>query len=85
MAHYAAILHIVDPGKRQELHPKHLEFLNKMKEQGKIYAMGPFVDGAGGLVIYVADSLEEAQAMVEKDPYVSEKALRLELHEWKMV
>lgn len=84
MAHYAAILHIVDPEKRKELLPKHREFLFSMREQGKIYAMGPFVDGAGGLVIYVADSLEEAQAMAEKDPYVSEKALRLELHEWRI-
>ncbi|MGQ3477736.1 YciI family protein [Paenibacillus sp. TY11] len=84
MAHYAAILHIVDTKKRTELHSKHVEFLNSMQEQGKIYAKGPFVDGTGGLVIYVADSLEEAQAMVEKDPYVSEKALSVELHEWQI-
>jgi uncharacterized protein len=47
--------------------------------------MGPFADGAGGMVIYIADSLEEAKNMAEKDPYVVEGVRRLELHEWKMV
>ncbi|MCM3728818.1 YciI family protein [Neobacillus cucumis] len=85
MGHYAAILYILDPIKRQELRPQHLVHLNKLQEQGKIFAKGPFVDGSGGLVVYVADSLEEAQVMAEKDPYVTEKALRLELHEWKLL
>ncbi|WP_318619405.1 YciI family protein [Priestia megaterium] len=82
MKHYAAHLYILDPIKREELHPQHLDHLNKFQELGKIFAKGPFADGSGGLVIYVADSLEEAQAIAEKDPYVAEKALRLELHEW---
>lgn len=47
--------------------------------------MDPFADGAGGLVIDIADSLEEAKEMAEKDPYVVEGVRRLEMHEWKRV
>jgi uncharacterized protein YciI len=84
VAHYAAILYMLDPVKNQELRPQHLDHLKTLQEQGKIFAKGPFADGAGGLVIYIADSLEEAQEMAEKDPYVVEKVRRLELHQWKI-
>jgi uncharacterized protein YciI len=77
MAYYAAILHTY--------RPQHLAYLESLKEQGKIFAMGPFADGAGGLVIDIADSLEEAKEMAEKDPYVVEGVRRLEMHEWKRV
>lgn len=85
MAHYAAILTILDSVKRDTLRPRHLEFLNNLQEHGKIFAKGPFVDGTGGLIIYIAESLQDAQMMVEQDPYVAEKALHLELREWKIL
>jgi uncharacterized protein YciI len=84
MAYFAAILHMLDLEKNQEYRPQHLEYLDILDKQGKIYAKGPFVDGAGGLVVYVADSLEAAKQIAEKDPYVVEGVRRLELHEWKI-
>jgi uncharacterized protein YciI len=36
------------------------------------------------LVIYLAESLQEATTLAESDPYVSQGARRLELHEWLM-
>lgn len=84
MAHYAAILYMLDAEKNQEYRPQHLEYLAQLEGEGKVFLKGPFVDGAGGLVIYKADSLEEAKEMAEKDPYVSEGVRRLELHEWKI-
>jgi uncharacterized protein YciI len=84
MGYYAAILYMLDAERNQELRPQHLEYLNELKSQGKIFAKGPFVDGAGGLVIYKAESLDEARKLAEEDPYVLEKVRRLELHEWNM-
>lgn len=84
MAYYAAILHMQDPEKNQTLRPQHLGYIEKLEQQGKIFAKGPFTDGAGGLVIYIADSLEEAKELANQDPYVVEGVRRLELHEWKM-
>lgn len=85
MAYFAALLHMEKPELNQKFRPQHLAYLESLKEQGKIFAMGPFADGAGGMVVYIADSLEEAKNMAEKDPYVVEGVRRLELHEWKMV
>ncbi|MFC7442557.1 YciI family protein [Laceyella putida] len=85
MAYFAAILHMENPEKNQTYRPHHLAYLEELEQQGKIFAKGPFIDGAGGMVIYIADSLEEAKELAEKDPYVIEGVRRLELHEWKMV
>jgi len=84
MAHFAAILYMQDETKNQTLRPDHLAYLDELNKQGKIFAKGPFLDGAGGMVIYIADSLEEAKELAEKDPYVIEGVRRLELHEWKI-
>jgi len=84
MAHFAAILYMQDETKNQILRPDHLAYLDELNKQGKIFAKGPFLDGAGGMVIYIADSLEEAKELAEKDPYVIEGVRRLELHEWKI-
>lgn len=51
MAYFAAILHMEKPELNQKFRPQHLAYLESLKEQGKIFAMGPFADGAGGMVI----------------------------------
>lgn len=84
MAHFAAILYMLDEEKNQQYRPQHLEYLEALGQQGKVFAKGPFTDGSGGMVIYVADSIEEAKEMAEKDPYVILGVRRLELREWKM-
>jgi uncharacterized protein len=82
MAYYAAILHMEKPELNQEYRQAHLDYLQALVEQDKVHLKGPFLDGAGGLVVYKADSLEEAQTLAEEDPYVKEGVRRLELHEW---
>lgn len=84
MAHFAAILYMEKPELNQTYRSQHLAYIDELDQQGKIFAKGPFADGAGGMVIYIADSLEEAREMAENDPYVSEGVRRLELHEWNM-
>lgn len=84
MAYFAAILHMLNAEKNQEYRPRHLAYLDILDKQGKIYAKGPFIDGSGGMVVYISDSLEEAKQLAEKDPYVTEGVRRVELHEWKI-
>ncbi|MBA4600995.1 YciI family protein [Thermoactinomyces mirandus] len=84
MAYFAAILHMENQEKNKTYRPNHLAHLEELEKQGKVFAKGPFADGAGGLVIYLADSLTEAEELANKDPYVVTGARRLELHEWKM-
>lgn len=85
MDYYAAILHMLDPEKNKDVLPRHIQYLDKLDEEGKIFARGPFGDGSGGLVVYIADSLEEATDLAENDPHVVEKVRRLELKEWKLL
>jgi uncharacterized protein YciI len=83
MAYYAALLHMLDLEKNKELRPLHVEYLEKLEEEGKVFARGPFGDDSGGLVVYMADSYEEALTLAENDPHVINKVRRLELKEWK--
>lgn len=85
MDYYAALLHMIDVEKNKETRPLHIDYLEGLDKQGKIYARGPFSDGSGGLVVYIADTFEEALSLAEQDPHVIEKARRLELKEWQVV
>jgi uncharacterized protein YciI len=84
MKYYAALLKMQDPAKSQELRPQHVEFLDQKQRTGNIFARGRFADNAGGLVIYMAGSLEEALSLARSDPYIISGARSLELHEWEM-
>ncbi len=85
MKYFAAFLPMRDPEKSQSLRSQHLDFLSQRESEGRIFARGRFVDGAGGLVIYKAASLEEAKKIAAGDPYLIGGARSLEIHEWEMV
>ncbi|MDM5206379.1 YciI family protein [Cytobacillus kochii] len=85
MSYFVAILHMVDIEKSKEIRPDHLGYLNKLEKEQKIFAKGPFADGTGGLVVYNADSYDEAMTLAENDPYIVHHARRLELKEWSII
>lgn len=85
MKTFAVFLPMLDEEKSKQYRPEHLDYLSKMRDEGKILTYGRFVDGAGGLVIYKADSLETVQSYVNHDPYIIHKARTYEIHEWEMV
>lgn len=82
MRYYAAILHMLDEKKNEEVRPEHIQYLDELDNKGKIFARGPFADGSGGLVVYKVDSYEEALALAKNDPHVVKGSRRLELKEW---
>lgn len=60
-----------DGQKKRPLHrPAHVERLRELADAGKLVLAGPFLDGAGSLIVMKTDSLEEAQAFADSDPYV---------------
>lgn len=85
MKYFAVLLPMLDEEKSQLYRPQHLEFLEKMNKEGKIFARGRFADGAGGMVIYIAQSLDEARSYAEADPYIVHEARGMEIHEWEMI
>lgn len=79
---YVALLPIVDQELNAKVRPAHLEYINELYKQGKVVMAGPFTDKKGGMVIYKAESWEEARQLAQADPVVVEGARTLELREW---
>lgn len=79
---YVALLTIIDEEINTMIRPVHLKYIDGLYKQDKVVFAGPFTDNKGGMVIYRADSYEEAKKMAEEDPVVIEKARTLELREW---
>ncbi len=50
--------------------PAHLKFLEAEIEAGRLLLAGRQEDGSGGVLITADMSAEEAQALLDRDPYV---------------
>jgi uncharacterized protein YciI len=79
---YVAMLPIIDQDLNAKVRPAHLAYINQLYLQGKVVMAGPFTDKRGGMVIYKAESWEEAKQLAEADPAITEGARTLELREW---
>jgi uncharacterized protein len=84
MNYYVVNLKMVDEELSAKYRPDHLEYLDMLKNDGKIFAFGRFTDGAGGMIIYKSPTLEKAKGYAENDPYIIKKARSYEIHEWDM-
>ncbi len=84
MKYFAVFLPMKDEEKSKQYRPEHLAYLQGKLDEGYIFAKGPFVDGTGGLVIYKANTIEEAEEIVKQDPYVINGARGYKIHEWQM-
>lgn len=82
--YFAVFSPMLDTEKNVTFRPDHLAYLKERAEEGKVFAKGRFTDGAGGLVIYIAESYEEVEIIVKQDPYVVSGARGYEIHEWEM-
>lgn len=72
---------------RRKIHrPAHLARLEPLDAQGRVVLAGPLTDRAGSLIVIEADSLEEAQAFAQEDPYVQFGVFeRVEVHPFVQV
>ena len=67
---FAAIIeYIQDKEKIQEVRPVHRQYLATLKANGQLAASGPFTDDSGALIIYEAASREEAEKLLQSDPF----------------
>lgn len=58
-----------DQAKIAEIRPAHRQYLARLCQEGKLAASGPFGDDSGALIIYEAESAEEARQLIEGDPF----------------
>ena len=58
---------------------KHVQYLKKLDDLGKLVLCGPFTDYDGGMVILECKNIEEARAIAESDPFIKEEYKTFEL------
>jgi uncharacterized protein YciI len=67
---FAAIIEYAqDKAKIQEVRPVHRQYLASLRERGRLAASGPFTDDSGALIVYEADSKDEAEQLLRGDPF----------------
>lgn len=61
----------------------HIDYYRAWLKAGKLSLGGPFLDGAGGIMISrPGASIEEVKRFAEQDPAVKSGLLRVEVHPW---
>jgi uncharacterized protein YciI len=65
----ATIEYIRDQEKIESIRLIHRQYLFSLRDRGQLAASGPFLDDSGALIIYEANSREEAEALLQGDPF----------------
>ena len=68
----------VQPDVVEQTRPAHLEFLAAEIEAGRLLLAGRQEDGSGGMLITADMSAEDAQDIVDRDPYTRAGVARYE-------
>ncbi len=68
----------------QKLQAGHMAHIQKMADDGKLAIAGPFGDDGDwrGIFIFKTKTMDEAKALVEKDPMIMAGRLNYEIHPW---
>jgi uncharacterized protein YciI len=86
MRYATSIDYLQDPAIVEAHRPAHRAYLTSLLEKGQLFASGPYVDGAGALIIYEADTQEAAEALLKADPFHAAGVfLRWQMRPWKVV
>jgi uncharacterized protein len=71
------------PAREQPFWDDHARFMDALFEAGKVILGGPFADRRGTMVILAAESVEEARAIFQTDPWTLRDVLLVdEAREW---
>lgn len=68
--------------------PRHLAYQKEMEEAGRLFLAGPMSDDTGehmigaGLIIYRAESMEDARELARNDPMHAEGIRTFTLRKW---
>ncbi len=60
---------------------QHVAYLRALDDAGDLVICGPFRDGSGGVVCFVAGSIEDADRIARSDPFVALGFKRYSLRE----
>jgi uncharacterized protein YciI len=61
----------------------HGAYMQRLLEQGRLFAAGGYVNADGGMAMVTAASIEEARAMLAADPAITSGIFVAELRHWR--
>jgi uncharacterized protein len=67
-----------------EIIDRHFLYLKNLLSEDKLIMAGPCLDGAFGIVVFRAASMDSAQKMMENDPAVVAGIMEPELHPYRV-
>lgn len=76
---------IVDKKIFDQYVPSHQQYVRDLIEKGYKARTGYWAEYGGGMLLFEADSLEEAKRVVNNDPLIKNNCVTYELHEWVIV
>ncbi|NET09820.1 MAG: hypothetical protein F6K09_05335 [Merismopedia sp. SIO2A8] len=65
--------------------PAHKAYVQALIDNGHQAKTGYWAEKGGGMLLFKADSLDEARAIVTQDPLIESGCVDYELHEWCVV
>ncbi len=65
--------------------PAHVAYVNDLIAKGYQAKTGYWAERGGGMLLFQASSLDEAEAIVKADPLIQNGCVDYELHEWCVV
>lgn len=69
---------------RDEHRPAHRQWLAGLIEAGRVLASGPFLDGAGALLIFTAEDEIDLHSILKQDPFAAAGAISgMKTTEWQ--
>ncbi|MBD1907675.1 YciI family protein [Funiculus sociatus GB2-A5] len=76
---------IVDKPTFDKSVPAHKAYIQDLIAKGHQARSGYWIQKRGGMMLFEASSMEEAQAIVAQDPLVQNGCVKYELYEWRVV
>ncbi len=76
---------IVDKPQFDKYVPAHKAYVQDLIAKGHRARTGYWAARGGGMLIFEADSLEEAKVIVAEDPLVKNNCVKYKLHEWRII
>lgn len=65
--------------------PAHKAYVEDLIAKGHQARSGYWAKRGGGMMLFLADSMEEAEAIVSLDPLVQNGCVSYQLYEWRVV
>ncbi len=76
---------IVDKATFDQYVPAHIAYVRELVAKGHQARSGYWKQRGGGMLLFQAASMEEAQAIVEQDPLILNGCVKYEVFEWCLV